>query len=268
MKSREIPMTPDEFHRLERELGWKYENWDGCAHISPSSASMRCARPVGAIETPRAALTPEPVRPSDAQALTQAYIGAFGDGVEYCDWPADKVREDATTSIASFFAGRHGAPLAASRLVRDRGDPSAPVIGALLVIAIDLDLAFMELLFVVPGRQRQGLASAMVAGALDALKAMGFRTLESRYLLANQTSRAWHHRMGFKDQPDFMSARALLVHARHRLERHQSQGQSEPETLTRLAAEVAHWEAEVERLDAEEQRRWRARHPAQPPTAP
>lgn len=260
MKSREIPMTPEEFHRLERELGWKYEYWDGCAHISPSSAFMRCARPVGGIETPRAAVGPEPVPPGDADALAQAYIDAFGDGVEYCDWPAEKVREDANTSIAGFFAGRHGAPLAASRLVRDSGDPSAPVIGAIFVIETGVAQALMDLLFVVPGRQRQGLGCAMAASALGALRAMGFRTLESRYLLANQTSRAWHYRMGFKDQPDFMSARALLAHARHRLERHQIQGGSDAPTLAQFNAEIAYWEAEVERLDAEEERRWRARH--------
>lgn len=261
-------MTPDDFHRLERQLGWKYEYWDGCAHISPSGAFMRCARQVGDIEAPSAAVEPEAVTLRDAQALTQAYIAAFGDGIEYCDWPAEKVREDASASIARFFAGRQGAPLEASRLIRDRGGPSAPVIGALLAIEMGVDRALMDLLFVVPGRQRQGLASAMAASALGALKAMGFRTLESRYLLANRTSRAWHSRMGFQDQPDFMSARALLVHARQRLERHQNHGPSDPETVVRLAAEIAHWESEVERLDAEEERRWRARHPAPAPEGP
>jgi RimJ/RimL family protein N-acetyltransferase len=204
----------------------------------------------------------EPVTPGDAQALTQAYVTAFGDGVEYCDWPEEKIREDASATIAGFLAGRHGAPLAASRLARDGAGSSAPVIGALLVIELGVDRALMDLLFVVPGRLRQGLASAMAASTLVALKEMGFRTLESRYLLANQASRAWHHRLGFEDLPDFMSARALLAHARHRLERHQIQGGTDTEALSQVKAEVAHWEAEVERLDAEETRRWRARHPA------
>jgi hypothetical protein len=260
MKSRQIPMTPDEFHRLERELGWKYEYWDGCAQISPSSALMRCSRPVGDIESTRLIVQVEPVMPSDAQALTQAYVAAFGGGVEYCDWPEEKMREDASTSVEGFFSGRGGAPLTASRLVRDHADPSAPVIGALLVVETGVGVALMDLLFVVPGRLRQGLASAMAASALVALKETGFQALESRYLLANQASRAWHHRMGFVDQPDFMSARAMLAHARHILERHQIQGGSYSATLTQVKTEIAHWEAEVERLDAEEERRWRARH--------
>jgi hypothetical protein len=260
MKSLQIPMTPDEFHRLERDLGWKYEYWDGCAHISPSSFFMRCVRPVGELSVPHADVASGPVTPGDAEALTEAYIAAFGDGVEYCDWPQEKVREDASTSIAGFFRGRGGAPLAASRLVRDEAGPSAPVIGALLVVEMGVDLALMDLLFVVPGRLRQGVGCALAAGALGALKEMGFRTLESRYLLANQASRAWHHRLGFVDQPDFMSARALLAHARRRLERHQIQGGSDAATLAQIKTEIAHWEAEVGRLDAEEERRWRARH--------
>lgn len=262
MKSLQIPMTPDEFHGLGRELGWKYEYWDGCAHISPSSAFMRCARRVGALAIPRAEVAPGPVTPGDADDLIQAYIAAFGDGVEYCDWPPEKVREDAGTSIAGFFRGRGGAPLAASRLVRDGAGPSAPLIGALLVVEMDVDLALMDLLFVVPGRLRQGVGRAMAASALGALKEMGFRTLESRYLLANQASRAWHHRLGFIDQPDFMSARALLTHARHRLEHEQIQGTNDAGALALLAGEIAHWEAEVVRLDAEEERQWRARDPA------
>jgi len=259
MKSRHIRMTIETFHRMEWELGWKYEYWNGCAHISPREAAMSCVLEVGPRTWPGGPTEPEAVPPNDRDALIRAYLAAFEDSVDYCDWPAAKIREHAEANIDGFFAGRRGPALRASRLIRGRGDDDGCLLGALLVVETGPRRALLDLLFVVQGRQRQGLASALAGSALAELDRMGFQTLESRYLLANQASRAWHHRFGFVDQPDAMSARALLVDARHRLERQRVQGAVDRVGLSRLESEVARWETEVERLDAEQARLWEDR---------
>lgn len=260
-------MTIEAFHRLEWELGWKYEYFDGCAHISPREAAMCGTVVVRPRTVPDGLVDAEPVCPSDRDALLQAYLAAFEDAVDYCDWPPAKSREHAEANIDGFFAGRRGPWLPASRLIRGGGGTAGPVLGALLVVESAPGHALLDLLYVVPDQQRRGLASAMAIRALAELDRIRFRRLESRYLLANQASRAWHHRFGFVDEPDLMCARALLAHARHAWERQRVLDGADPDALSRAASEVAHWEAEVDRLDAEEARRWEERHAGKNPNA-
>lgn len=261
-------MTSEAFHRMEWDLGWKYEYWNGCAHISPRAAAMSCVLRIGPRASASGALDPRPVRPSDRDDLILAYLAAFEDSVDYCDWPAEKIREHAEENVDGFFAGSRGEPLPASRILRRSGESPSPLLGALLVVETRPGHALLDLLFVVPWEQRRGLATAMASSAITELERMGFRRLESRYLLANQASRAWHHRFGFVDEPDLMSARALLAHARHAMERQRLLDGADPHALSRAASELARWKAEVERLDAEAERQWRARRPAPAPQGP
>lgn len=259
MKTRHLPMTIETFHALDRELGWKYEYWDGCAHISPSAASMDCVLAIRPQGPSTADWQPAPITPADRDALIRSYVAAFADGIEYCDWPPERVHADARTSIDGFFSARRGAPLAASRIIRDGPNPASAALAAMLIVETGDRRAFLDLLFVVPGQQRRGLATAMAKSAVQALAELGFESLESRYLLANQTSRAWHHRLGFADRPDAFAARVLLARIRHKLERYQTQGTDDPKILSSLTAQAAHWETEVERLDAEWERNRRSR---------
>lgn len=253
MRSRHIPMSIEAFHRLEWELGWKYEYWDGCAHISPRGVAMECSMPVAPPRGGIPSVETAPVSPAHADVLLESFLAAFRDGVEYCDWPEDRLVQNARETIEGFFTGLRGRPLAASRLIREAGRTDAPLLGALLLVQTGENVALTDLLFVVPDRQRQGLATAMATGVLCALHDMGFSFLESRYSLTNRASRAWHHRFGFADRPDSLSARILLAHARHELDRAHLVGNADAERLSRLAAEVAHWEAALARLDDIEQ---------------
>jgi len=252
MKSRRFPMTIDEFQCLEWSLGWKYEYRDGYAHISPREAVMRCAMPVRRHATTHPVVALEPFVQADKDALIQSSVTAFRDGIEYCDWPVMKIREDAEATVEGFFAGRRGEPLAASRVLHGGNGSSRPLLGALLVVDTGENRALLDLLFLVPEYQRRGLATAMAESAVNALQDMGFETLESQYQLGNEASRAWHHRFGFLDRPDLQIARTLLAHARHELERQEREKPEKREDLSSLEAEVAFWEAEVQRLDAAE----------------
>jgi GNAT superfamily N-acetyltransferase len=249
MKSRHIPMPPDEYHRLAWEPGWKYEYWDGTAHISPRDHIICCARAT----EPRYAVCPfalTPIGPEDTAGLVDAYLAAFRDGIEYCDWPEEKVVQDAWTTIHGFLANRHGTVLPASRLARENSNAQSPVLGAAFVVQSATHVALIDAVYVVPDRQRRGVATAMVTSALSALYDAGFHTLESRFLLGNNASMAWHRQLGFKESPDLLTARLTLAHAQHELTRRQSLGNPDAEALQKLREEVLFRQNEVQRLEA------------------
>ncbi|MEZ4710633.1 MAG: GNAT family N-acetyltransferase [Caldilineaceae bacterium] len=225
-------MTIDEFHLMPRKLGWKHEYWDGKAHITPSHVVVTATVAVA----PRAAYTPftlQPVAAQDVPALEPVYFAAFQDAIDYCDWELAKIKSAAQQNLTSFFAGERGQPMSASRMAR-HGDE---IIGAALIVEKKEQSPFLDLLFVASAFQRQGVATALVAAALNALHAAGFPQLSSRYLLGNAESRSWHHRFAFVDEPDLFTAQALYNHARHEWERQQEIGKLSPAELDALAAE-------------------------------
>jgi hypothetical protein len=71
------------------------------------------------------AATPRPVNTSlvlkratgaDAPELTSAFLEAFIDSTEYCDWETEKISDAADKAIRSHFAGERGKPHSASRV--------------------------------------------------------------------------------------------------------------------------------------------------------
>jgi N-acetylglutamate synthase-like GNAT family acetyltransferase len=107
----------------------------------------------------------------------------------------------------------------------------------------------LDILFVHPQWQRKGLATALVSSAINALSDTGATTLESRYMLGNDASQAWHHGYGFKEKPDLMVTRRYRAHARHELwRREQIDDLSEMERQT-LLADIQRWEVRVEELE-------------------
>jgi GNAT superfamily N-acetyltransferase len=60
----------------------------------------------------------------------------------------------------------------------------------------------LDLLLVQPSYQRRGIATQMVASAIDSLYAEGVRDLRSGYHICNDRSRDWHRSLGFKEIPD------------------------------------------------------------------
>lgn len=74
-------------------FGWKHEYWDGRAHLTPRQDHVHLE--IGS--RPMVAALPRPslrsVRPEDERRLVQAFLEAFEDGVEFCDWPEKKVHE-------------------------------------------------------------------------------------------------------------------------------------------------------------------------------
>jgi hypothetical protein len=127
-------MTWEAYELLPRHPGWKCEYWDGQAHLSPRHRSAA----VSVTVAPRPVVSPCPLRravESDAEALQATYLAAFADTIEYCDWEAAQIENSAGEAIGSFFAGKYGEVLPASRVAvgEPARDKSHRITGAALV---------------------------------------------------------------------------------------------------------------------------------------
>jgi RimJ/RimL family protein N-acetyltransferase len=80
------------------------------------------------------------------------------------------------------------------------------------------------MLFVSPAWQRQGLATALVTAALNALHSIGVAALESSYMLGNAESQAWHQQFGFVEEPDLFLAQAYYRQSEYELWRRETIG--------------------------------------------
>jgi GNAT superfamily N-acetyltransferase len=202
MRSQHIAMTLEEFELMPRKLGWKYEYWADQAHISPRHHAVTTAveirpRPLNVPWNLRA------VAPKDEPSLISGYLAAFKDTLEYCDWAVEEIAASARAAIQDFFAGKRGKPLPSSRLavVSQGGTGHDLVIGAALLVEAN-EAALLDLLFVIPEWQRQGVATALASATVNDLYHVGVKTLKSRYVLGNNESRTWHQQFGFVEEPD------------------------------------------------------------------
>jgi RimJ/RimL family protein N-acetyltransferase len=238
-------MSWDEFQRLPRPLGWKVEYWDGHARLTPRLQSVITSvdvrpRPVPALVRLR------PVTPEDEVRLVPVYTAAFLDSMEYCDCEPAEVDAAARQNLANYFGAGRGRPHPASRVALD---VDQAVAGAALLVELADGLPLLDMLFVLPSRQRQGLATALVSAAVNELCRDGSPRLRSSYMLGNEPSRAWHQRFGFVEEPDLLLARQLRAHAWHRLHLREQAGDLTGAERVGLEAECARcdaWAAELE----------------------
>lgn len=250
MRSRHPTMSFEEFERMPRELGWKYEYWDGAAHISPGHQVVVATVPTA----PRSESSPcaiRPLEPADEAPLVAAYVRAFGGTIEYCGWQPGKIVESARESVGRYLAEKRGQPHAASRVAVavEPGEREETVVGATLLLDGGPELAQLDMLFSVPEWHQRGLATAMVGSAVNALHAAGIGTLESAYVLGNAPSRAWHRKFGFSELPDLTLARHYWRYFAEECRRLESLGESSPDEMAELARLKDYWREEAKRLE-------------------
>ncbi len=243
-------MTMDEFHTMPWRLGWKHEYFDGMAYLTPRHHSVATVVPVESRPLPPNPCHIRPVVPEDAQALIELYFRVFQDSVEFCNYQTKDIRRSAQRCIEDYF-GANEDPFSSVSQVAISSDG---VTGAALVITGDTNSPFLRLLCVDKMWQRQGIGTALVITILNELLHRNVTQLESRYLLANDVSRTWHHRFGFQDQPDLFATRLYFRHAQHELWRQEKLGKLTEDELSQLATEVEKWRRLAELQEAEWQK--------------
>lgn len=249
VKSEHPRMSIEEFELLPMRPGWKHEYWDGRAHITPREHGVVVAMPVTARHV-NTSLVLRRATGADAPELTTAFLEAFIDSTEYCDWETRKISDAADKAIRGHFAGERGKPHLASRVAmgfdRERGCDS--IVGAAL-LAHAPRYSILDLLFVRPAWQRHGIATALLSDAMNEIHEGGEAILKSAYHAANDASMDWHHRFGFVEEPDLMRARLYASAARHEVWRREKLGGLTDRERLDLKSEADRWEIEVERLE-------------------
>lgn len=196
MKRKNIPMSFTEYELLQRPFGWKVEYWDGQARLTP--------REIGV--TTRIELAPRAVQqnhtlisvhPSYAEEMIAGYFETFVDSVEFCDWSLADIQDSAQKCITRYFEGQRGEVLSASVIALE--PHSQKLAGLTLFVLKKEQKSHLDLLYVRPGFQRQGMATAMVSWGINHLIETGFEELFSAYHICNEVSRQWHHQFGFQD---------------------------------------------------------------------
>ncbi|WP_299492858.1 GNAT family N-acetyltransferase [Acaryochloris sp. IP29b_bin.137] len=227
-------------------LGWKHEYFNGRAHLTPRQQSVQTVIDVAPRSNTPKVCSIRPVMPTDAPELKRLFFEVFHDSVEYCNYEASGIQESAQRCIDSYFGAVNGDPSKTSSVAIS---PEGILVGAALVIEQPQQQPYLRLLCVSSLWQRRGVGTSLVAAALNLLDNSPFTQLRSRYFLANEASRSWHHQFGFRDQLDLFVSRLFYRHAQHELWRQEQIGQLQEEDLARLASEVKRWQAEVERQE-------------------
>ncbi|UCE08163.1 MAG: GNAT family N-acetyltransferase [bacterium] len=243
-------MTIEEFELLPWKLGWKYEYWNGQAHISPRHHFVTTSINI----EPRAVRSPCKLRSivkEDEPQLISAYIAAFSDTIEYCDWKPEQIVESVRQNIQGFLTGKRGKPLDCSRVAlfdHSQFDQQS-IAGAALFAETKSGQKLLDMLFVIPQWQRRGLATALVSSAIDILHNKGIKTLVSRYYLGNEASQAWHEKFGFEELPDLSLARLYHHHLQNELWRQERIGDLNKSECEKLISEVKRWKVQVNKLE-------------------
>lgn len=207
----ELRLSIDEYARVPRNAAYKYEYFGGAAVLSPRP-KPRYARIAtnAAIATDAAAplsggMRLRPLEDEDRGRLVPAFAAAFEHLPPFGALSEERRQEAAREAIADTLDGRDG-PLVdvACRVAIDtRNRP----LGACLVtrpcdarhvIESMRGQPHLTWIFVAPLAARDGLGTAMLRHALARLRADGWQTLYSTFLVGNEASALWHWERGFE----------------------------------------------------------------------
>jgi GNAT superfamily N-acetyltransferase len=236
-----IPMSWEEFEVMEQPFGWKVEYWDGHAHLTPRSYGVKTKLHLSPRHAPHdpSLVT---VSPDYRDPMMAGYCETFGNSIEFCGWSRSAIAASAVKDIGNYFAGQWGEPLSASVLALVPG--AQQLAGLALISRRPKHGAYMDLLYVRPDFQRQGMATAMLNRAIDHLVESGFQTLTSAYHIVNEPSRLWHHRQGFEDRYDWYYAQLKVSWYHSEMRRRERLGLTDG--LDELQRECDRWAAQAE----------------------
>ena len=245
-------MTVEDYHLLPFHPGWKVEYFDGAAVFQPRENCAYGTLPVPPPREPElsglAFRAPDPL---DAPALIALFRAAFSDTPEYAGWPDDSFDAEVEKVVADFFSGKRGPVSDATRLAirTGAGSDDGALIGAAFVVEHEGRAALLDVLMIAPPDQRQGIARALATAVLAQLARTGREQLISRWHLANEASTAWHHHLGFREEPDLFNAKLYLRAAEQEIWRLEKLGQLPDSHRAELVRTQQHWQHEIARLE-------------------
>ncbi len=225
----ELPISIDQFETLPRNSAYKYEYYDGAAHLS---ARPKCYNALLDLNRPGAARRPpEPLDGLELRALTAGdwddlvvlFARAFHNVQPFASLTGEHRLEAARGCLQRTRTGGDGAILAPACFTawaRNKSEPPDRIGAALVTLLTGREAAdFQEFeraegdegdshpptpiphltwIFVDPWSVREGVGTTLLGAVTQAVRTLGHDRLASSFLLGNDASTLWHWRAGFR----------------------------------------------------------------------
>ncbi len=235
-RSIKLALPPEQFRRLPRNAGYKYELIAGEVWLTPRPRWYHAVlelRPLAPPAAPaREDATLRRLAADDWEALPNLFAGAFRTVQPFGSLDDEERLEAARKSLGRTRGGGDGPLVERASFVAVTG--AGRLCGALVVTLIpDVDLTdpiesgewpqppppdaaerglglpHLTWVFVSPFEAGHGIGTALLAAAVAELLALGYDRLASTFLLGNESSMLWHWRNGFRLLPHPGSWREL-----------------------------------------------------------
>jgi len=185
-------ITEEEFMKLPRKEGWRYEYYGGRTHITP--------RPISEIvkfyiftRVVNIRYTLQCPQWSDISEISSLFFAAFLNSIDFFNQTPREVRSSAYKEIKKTFDGGYGKMCwSLSRIAMD----NRKMVGCALITFRE-GKYYVTWVFVHPEKQREGIATLIVQDIANNLYTKGITELYSAYLIASEVSAAWHKSFGF-----------------------------------------------------------------------
>ena len=236
----EFPVTIEQFHQLPKNPIYKWEYWDGKAHLSARPKSYHCLLDLQPTSAPEAIAVRSrwtakirALQDGDWAHLPQVFAAAFGSIPPLCGMEDEAATAAASSCLEKTRSGGEG-PLVESACFVAFDDEARPCGASLITLGPDTDLTTLDHLhwktppenaierrigrphltwiFVRPWLARHGIGGALLAHSANALLALGYRQLASTFWLGNESSTLWHWLNGFKLVNWYGSHRTMIRH--------------------------------------------------------
>jgi GNAT superfamily N-acetyltransferase len=226
MRPLKLAMTYDEFLALPRNNGYKYEYFDGHAHLSPRPKFYHALLDLDAfVAVPPADANPDfrlrPVAADDWRGMVPLFSAAFERQPPFCGLAPEEREQAARQALERTRTGGDGPVIDVASLVALEGPGGRAVGAALLTLLPDADPSewdsfqwheppppdcvarrlgrpHLTWVFVHPFCAGRGAGTALLLGAAGRLRDLGYRQLASTFLPTNDSSVLWHWRTGFR----------------------------------------------------------------------
>jgi GNAT superfamily N-acetyltransferase len=237
-----FPISIEQFHQLPKNPIYKWEYWDGQAHLTARPKAYHCVLDLQTSEPPTSveihshwSAKIRRLRDEDWERLPCVFAGAFGNLPPFCGMDDEAALAAANSCLDKTRSGGEGPlvePACYAAILEDD-----TLCGAILVtLGPDTDLKSLKHLhwkepppdavlqrlgrphltwiFVRAMLTRHGLGSALLAHSVNALVGLGYRQLASTFWLGNESSTLWHWINGFRLVSWYGSHRTMMKHVR------------------------------------------------------
>jgi GNAT superfamily N-acetyltransferase len=217
----QLPLTPEQFEQLPRNAAYRYDHVDGVAWLNPRPRYYHALLDLEHLDLEAGAdVAIRLMRPDDTEPLIELFTQAFRWQQPFGGQSEAKRAIAARMSLEQTRRGGDGPWIEQASFVAEGSDGER--LGAIFITLLPLrdpndwdayhwsepppadciarrqGRPHLTWVFVHPRCAGHGVGTALLQTACEELRAMGFTSLLSTFLLGNESSMMWHWRVGFR----------------------------------------------------------------------